>query len=257
MKLRRLNIILLLMLVALFPLNHYYPGILLWGFIAIVILQIALTVYGCVNISSDYFFPVLCKATTDEKVVALSFDDGPDAKYTPWILDTLKKYDAPAAFFCIGKNIAGNEQLLNRIKDEGHIIGNHSYSHAFWFDMYGSAKMLADMRQMDDAVVNSTGLKLRLFRPPYGVTNPNLSTAVNKGKYIPVGWSIRSLDTKADDKQKLLLRIIRRLKPGAIILLHDSMSITAEMLPELIEAIKKEGYTIERPDKMLNISAYA
>jgi peptidoglycan-N-acetylglucosamine deacetylase len=137
-----------------------------------------------------------------------------------------------------------------------YIIGNHSYSHDFWFDMFGSSKMLVDMQQMDGEVIRTTGLKPALFRPPYGVTNPNVKRAVKNGRYIPIGWSIRSLDTMAKDKQKLLSRITGNMKGGDIILLHDSVEMTANMLPELIEEINKKGFKIVALDKMLNITAY-
>lgn len=239
------------------PASHFYPAIQWWGFGFIVLVQLCILAYACTSISSGYFLPVLCNSATTEKVVALSFDDGPNATYTPQILDTLKKYDAPATFFCIGKNIAGNEAILSRINEEGHVLGNHSFSHDFWFDLYSAKKMLADMQQTDSAIAGITGLRPILFRPPYGVINPMVKKAILKGKYIPVGWSIRSLDTAIKDKQKLLLRITGRIKSGDVILLHDSMEVTAAILPELIEQIKDKGYRIVRLDKMLNIPAYA
>ena len=113
------------------------------------------------------------------------------------------------------------------------------------------------MRQMDNEVTKITGLKPLLFRPPYGVINPNLTEAIKKGEYTPIGWSIRSFDTTIKDKQKLLSRIITKVKPGDIILLHDSMEITATILPELIQQLMSKGYKISRLDKMLNINTYA
>lgn len=160
-------------------------------------------------------------------------------------------------FFCIGSRIGGNEPLLRRIDAEGHVIGNHSFSHHFWFDMFGTAKMLAELKQMDDTVESVTGKRPRLFRPPYGVTNPNLARAIRKGAYTPIGWNIRSLDTVAKDKDQLLDRIRRGIKPGAVLLLHDSMEVTVQALPLLLQHLKKEGYRIERIDQLLNIPAYA
>jgi peptidoglycan/xylan/chitin deacetylase (PgdA/CDA1 family) len=257
MTLRQLNIVPIVMLALLIPAIMYYPAIKWWGFAFIFLFQLAIVVYGCMNISSGYFLPVLCKARTADKVVALSFDDGPHPIFTCRILDTLKEHNVAATFFCIGKNISGNEAILQQLHTEGHTIGNHTYSHGFWFDMWGSKKMLADMQQMDEQVNRVIGSKPILFRPPYGVTNPNLKKAVTTGRYIPIGWSVRSLDTAIKDKQKLLSRITGELKPGDIILLHDSMEITAQLLPEIIEQIQKQGYRIERLDKMLNVNAYA
>ncbi|MEC5146745.1 polysaccharide deacetylase family protein [Chitinophaga sp. 212800010-3] len=214
------------------------------------------TIHGAININSGFFVKALCEADTEEKVVALSFDDGPLPEYTPAVLDILKQAQVPAAFFCIGKNITGNESLLKRIYEEGHVIGNHTYSHHFWFDMKLSGSMLHDMQQMDTLTVDTTGLQPRLFRPPYGVTNPNLARAIKRGHYLPVGWSIRSLDTVAKNEQELLQRVLTQLKPGAVILLHDTCAVTAAVLPEMIKHIREQGYRLERIDKMLNVRAY-
>ncbi len=231
------------------------PRLPWYGYLLCLLVPLSVLFFACINLSWNFFIPAHCKAETTEKVVALSFDDGPDL-CTDDILDTLKQNDVPASFFCIGKHIAGNEKTLQRIKDEGHIIGNHSYSHAFWFDMWGPQKMMADMRLMNKGVMTVTGLTPALFRPPYGVINPALASAIKWEKYIPIGWNIRSFDTRIKDKQKLLSRITGQLKPGSIILLHDSMAITAAILPELIKQIKTKEYKIVRLDKMLNINAY-
>ncbi|RFS21129.1 polysaccharide deacetylase family protein [Chitinophaga silvatica] len=231
-------------------------NIAIWWYAVPILVFLPLTIRGAMNVGSGYFMKVICKATTSEKVVALSFDDGPLPTYTPVILDVLKMEKVAAAFFCIGKHITGNEHLLQRIYAEGHAIGNHTYSHAFWFDMKLSGSMLKDMQQMDVMTTTATGLQPRLFRPPYGVTNPNLARAVKAGGYIPVGWNIRSLDTVAKNQDELLNRVVSQLQPGAVILLHDTCQITAEILPTLINRIREQGYRFERIDKMLNLPAY-
>lgn len=200
---------------------------------------------------------VVCFATTDKKEIAISFDDGPATNYTPQILALLKQEDIKAAFFCIGNRIAGNEKILRQVQDEGHIIGNHSYSHHFWFDMFSSKKMLEDMRMMDDATKQSTGLQPKLFRPPYGVMNPNLKRAIISGNYIPVGWSVRSMDTVIKDETKLFDKIKARLKPGAVFLFHDTSSTTLQVLPRFIKEVKNQGYHIVPLDKLLHLPAYA
>ena len=257
MKYRLLNIVAILALVILLLADHSYAPVPWWVYTLLIWAYLSLIFYGCVRIGAQFFMPVLCGAKTNKRVVTLTFDDGPHPTISQQILDTLKRYDVPVVFFCIGKNISGNETILQRMRNEGHLVGNHSFSHHFWFDLFGAKKMLVDMQQMDDAVVKVTGSRPLLFRPPYGVINPNLKKAIIKGGYTPIGWNVRSFDTTIKDKQKLLLRITDRIRPGAIILLHDSMQITADILPELIENIKSMGYKIERPDNLLNIKAYA
>ena len=206
---------------------------------------------------SNFFIKIVCKAETDKKEIAISFDDGPAANYTPEILQLLKEENVKATFFCIGNRIAGNEHILKQIKEEGHIIGNHSYSHHFWFDMYSAKKMQNDLKQMDNEVERAVGLKPKLFRPPYGVTNPNVKKAIINGGYTPVGWSVRSMDTVIKDKNKLLSKINAGIKPGAVFLFHDTSKTTLNVLPEFIQEVKKRGYEIIPLDKLLALTAYA
>jgi peptidoglycan/xylan/chitin deacetylase (PgdA/CDA1 family) len=208
-------------------------------------------------VGSNFFIKIVCSATTDKKEIAISFDDGPATNYTSEILQLLKQDNIKATFFCIGNRIAGNENILKEIKDEGHIIGNHSYSHHFWFDMYSAQKMLDDLKQMDHEMEKVTGIRPKLFRPPYGVTNPNLTKAIIKGEYTPVGWSVRSMDTVIKDEKKLLDKINRSLKPGAVFLFHDTSKTTLNVLPEFIKEVKSKGYQIIPLDKLLHLNPYA
>jgi peptidoglycan/xylan/chitin deacetylase (PgdA/CDA1 family) len=213
--------------------------------------------YGCYYIGSNFFIPIICSAKTDKKVVALSFDDGPIAENTLQILQMLKDTNAKAAFFCIGSRITENKAILKQAYDEGHLIGNHSFSHHFWFDMFSAKKMQADMRMMDKAMNNAIGKIPKLFRPPYGVTNPNLKKAIINGNYIPVGWSVRSMDTVIKNEKKLLNKVIGKVKPGAVFLFHDTSKATVAILPAFLKYVESNGYEIVRLDKMLNLQAYA
>jgi peptidoglycan/xylan/chitin deacetylase (PgdA/CDA1 family) len=117
--------------------------------------------------------------------------------------------------------------------------------------------MLADMHKMDQEVYRIIGKMPKLFRPPYGVTNPNLSKAIVRGNYIPVGWNIRSLDTMIKNERKLFDKVVSNLRPGAVFLFHDTSAATVAILPVLMQHIKSHGYEILRLDKMLNLPAYA
>lgn len=229
----------------------------LWAFFIPVLVYLGFSVWGAVRINSDFFIPVLCKGNGQEKAVALSFDDGPVQDHTPKVLDVLREHRVPAAFFCIGHRAAEAPGLLKRIHEEGHLIGNHSCSHHFWFDLFSSGKMLQDMWQADEHIAAVTGQKPRLFRPPYGVTNPNLATAIRKGGYIPAGWSVRSLDTVIHESDQLLERVTRRVRPGDIFLFHDTSAATVKILPELIRHLQSNGFVIRRIDELLKVPAYA
>lgn len=213
--------------------------------------------YGCVNIASGFFIPVTCKGNPSANEIAISFDDGPAKEHTAAILRVLEQENVKAAFFCIGNRIPGNEHLLKKIMEDGHIIGNHSFSHHFWFDLFSPEKMLNDMQMMDEAVQKVTGLQPKLFRPPYGVTNPNLKKAIIRGKYIPVGWSVRSMDTVTKDEQKLFEKVMAGLHPGAVFLFHDTCESTLKLLPIFIKEVKKRGYQFVPLDKLLHLTPYA
>lgn len=173
--------------------------------------------------------------------IALTFDDGP-AEHTSTILDILKREKIKATFFVIGKNIVGNEIILQRIVDEGHIIGNHSYHHGFNFDWQSVDKMIREISMTNDAINSVTGIETKLFRPPYGVTNPNLAKAIRATNMKSTGWNLRSFDTTAKDERTLLHKILSKINGGDIVLLHDRCSITEKILPNLIQELKRRGF---------------
>jgi peptidoglycan/xylan/chitin deacetylase (PgdA/CDA1 family) len=226
-------------------------------YVAIILIYSLILFYGCYYIGSNFFIKVICSATTDKKQIAISFDDGPAISFTPEILQVLKAHNIKAAFFCIGNRIVGNENLLTQLHKEEHIIGNHSYSHHFWFDLFSAKKVISDLQMMDKVTKDMIGVQPKLFRPPYGVLNPNIKKAIIKGNYIPIGWSVRSFDTVINDDKKLLNKISSSLKPGAIFLFHDTSKITLSVLPLFIQYVKENDYEIVRLDKMLNLQPYA
>lgn len=253
---RNTNIFFISVLIVLIGVHIKYglPGYI-YPFLFVVYSLIVF--YGCYYVGSNFFIKIICSADTDQKEIAISFDDGPATNYTTGILQLLKQDNIKATFFCIGNRIAGNENIVKQIKEEGHIIGNHSYSHHFWFDMFSSKKMLYDLKRMDQEMEKVAGMRPKLFRPPYGVTNPNLKKAIIKGDYTPVGWSVKSMDTVIKDEKKLLDKINRSLKPGAIFLFHDTSKTTLNVLPEFIKEVKNRGYHIIPLDKLLHLKAYA
>lgn len=226
------------------------------AFIFLLLVYLGLLVYGSSNVRSNFYLKTISSGNTGRKQIALSFDDGPLPGYTLNILETLRLHRVEAAFFCIGKRVEENEDLLKAVYKEGHIVGNHSYSHHLWFDLFSAQKMENDLRLANEAIQKAIGVQPRLFRPPYGVTNPNLQKAVQKNGFTTIGWNVRSLDTVIKDEQKLLKRVTERLKPGAIILFHDSGKATVHILSAFISHCKQRGYDIVRLDKLLNLEPY-
>jgi peptidoglycan/xylan/chitin deacetylase (PgdA/CDA1 family) len=221
----------------------------------LLLLYVTVLFCGSYFIRMRFFIKSICSVKTADRWIALSFDDGP-GEPTARVLDILKEEGAEATFFCIGKKIPGNEDLMKRITSEGHLIGNHSFSHHTWFDLFSSRRMLTDIMEMNRLTKDVTGLSPKFFRPPYGVTNPNLKKAVMKGGFISIGWSVRSYDTMIKNRQRLLNKILSALKPGAIVLLHDTSETTVAILPELLKAIRNKGFQVVRLDKMINLNPY-
>ena len=205
---------------------------------------LAFMFYASYSIKSQVYVRALCRVKTTEKVVYLTFDDGPNAEQTPQVLDVLKRNNAKATFFCIGSRIAGNEHILKRIIDEGHTIGNHSFSHINSLPLFSRRRMIADIEQCQKAIENAIGTTPTLFRPPFGVTNPTVGKAVKTLNLKTIGWTIRTYDTNRCSDAKIARRISRQLRPGAIILLHDRLPQSAERLQMVIDTVKENGYEI-------------
>jgi peptidoglycan/xylan/chitin deacetylase (PgdA/CDA1 family) len=244
----------LLILVWIWADKYLSVGAPIYGWILLVYVTVLFC--GSYFIRMGFFMKSICSIKTGEKVIALSFDDGPDV-YSNHILDILKENDVQAAFFFIGKKITGKEELVNRVVRDGHIIGNHSFSHHTLFDLFGPGRMLDDLKKMSRLVKDITGFSPLFFRPPYGVTNPHLKKAVLTGGFISIGWSIRSYDTIINNRRHLQNKILSSLKPGAILLLHDTSETTVAILPDLLKAIRDKGYRIAQLDQMINLKPYA
>jgi peptidoglycan-N-acetylglucosamine deacetylase len=232
-----------------FPVHFYY-------YIILVALYLGLSVSMSFFIASGYHMKALCKAKTKDKIISLTFDDGPDDQLTPGLLDELKNLGIPATFFCIGRKIRGNEGLLKRMQSEGHLIGTHSFSHSNWFDLFTPRNMRRELEESSAMVFEATGRKPLLFRPPYGVINPMLKRALHGSGLHVIGFSNRAWDTSSRKSDIILSRIMKNLNPGDIILLHDTVPGCAEVIKNMAEQMKQKGYRIVSLDQLLNIPAY-
>ena len=224
-------------------------------YILLIASYITVSVTASFFICSGYHMKALCSRKTEQKVIAITYDDGPQPGNTGAILDVLKDR-AKATFFCIGRKIKGNESLLKRMHEEGHLVGTHSFSHSNWFDLYSSKKMQKELKQSEELVFEILGKKPLLFRPPYGVINPMLKRALGAFSFHIIGYSNRSLDTVTKDENKAIERLMRRLKPGDIVLLHDTVPYAASLLKKFLCLISEKGYIVIGLDELLNIQPY-
>ncbi len=233
--------------------RHWIPW---WWLLVGVLAYLSILAVGAIFIRLNFFLDAHHHGSRQGREIALSFDDGPGS-HTAAILDILKAEAVPAAFFSIGKHAVQSPEVLKRWKEEGHLIGNHSYAHGFHFDWQGRHAMLAEIQKTNEAIHDAVGLRPRLFRPPYGVTNPELSHALHLAKMEAIGWSLRSFDTSAKDADALLQKLLQKVRGGDIILLHDEAPHTHSILTALIRGCREKGYTFVRLDQLLGVEPYA
>ena len=228
----------------------------LWMVTLLLLINLGWIIAASFHVCSNIYLNVHCSGPSAGNRLALTFDDGPHPVHTPAVLDILKKYDIKAGFFVIGKYAEIAEDLLRRIDTEGHCIGNHSYIHTNNYGFLSTKKLIADLSSNEKTIEEITGRKMRLFRPPFGVTNPNIARAVWSLRYTAVGWTIRSLDTMIKDPERVAERVNGKLRAGSIILLHDSHRRIVPALEKIIVSAREKGYTFVSPDELLNIKAY-
>lgn len=226
----------------------------------IVIPVLSLTVFlvwASSDIGSNIYLKTVCSKETDEKVVSLTFDDGPDREMTPRVLDVLKEYGIRATFFLIGKNADKYPDIVKRIVAEGHIVANHTYSHKGTFPLSSHSCVRKELTDCNNSIKAIIGKKPKLFRPPFGVTNPIIGKEARNAGFQTIGWSIRSLDTiEGRSRKEVCDSIVANLHPGAIILLHDRCKDTDILLHNLIPSIIERGYSFIPIDEILKDDIY-
>lgn len=261
--------------------------------LCMLVIALSITVFmvwASASIRSGVYVRAFCREKTDRKVVYLTFDDGPHPPETERVLDVLRERGARATFFLIGSKVSGNEALLRRMLEEGHALGLHTYSHAGTFPLLSFDKMLADVNEGKRAVESVAGKKISLFRPPFGVTNPTIAKVVRTLGLQTVGWDVRSFDTmfckssehscKSSEhsckqtgyscmqsehscKQSghdwyvpVVERIMKQVRPGSVILLHDRLDGASSLLALLLDSLAASGYDFTRalPNTLISSS---
>ena len=252
---KNISLLAILLFVGLI-LTDYNLGLIHWSvYVIVLIAYLWIEFYGAATIQSNFHVKSICNNEQEKLEVALTFDDGPAGDQTEKVLTVLKEYKTKATFFCIGKNIELHKEQLLKIHREGHIIGNHSYTHDFWYDLQYKNAFVEDMKKTNLLVNEITGQKMQFFRPPYGVTTPALARAVKSMNIDVIGWNIRSFDTS--NKDGVLNRVSSQLKPGSIILLHDSINDSEKILVSVLELLKEKKYSVVPLDQLISKKAYA
>lgn len=182
-----------------------------------------------------------------EKLVALTFDDGPHERCTPKLLDGLKERGVHATFFLMGESIDGNEALVRRMKDEGHLIGNHSYRHT-QLTKEGEDAVCASIEKAEAIIFDITGDRPQYLRPPYGDWNEELECRMD---LTTVFWSVDSLDWKLKNTAEIASRVLKRTESSDIILMHDIFPTSVEAALQIVDALQAQGYTFVTVDELM------
>ncbi len=252
---KNISIFFILLLLLLFLLNLYI-AIHVWYFLAVIFLWIGINAFGSSRISSNYHVKAFCNNPLEkEKKIALTFDDGP-SEFTLEVLELLKKYNAKASFFCIGKNIEKHPEIVKQIIAQGHLVGNHSYSHSNFFDFYNARQIQEEIEKTDALLEKLTSKKINFFRPPYGVTTPSIRRALKLTGHKTIGWNIRSLDGGTKNQELILNRITKRVSPGGIVLLHDTGEHSVLVLEQFLQFLQQNNYQVVSIEELLNLNAY-
>lgn len=230
----------------------------LWPLFVLVFLWLLLTGLGSSIIGWNYHFKSLnAHLNIYKNQVAITFDDGPHPEFTTKVLDLLKKYNAKATFFCIGRQIERYPDIFKDIVNAGHTIGNHTYSHANNFGFFSVKKVIGELKQTNIIIEQQIGLKAKLFRPAFGITNPRIRKALIITKLQSIGWSKRSFDTTKLSDKAILKRVTKNLKKGDVILLHDTSEKTVVVLEQLLLFLQQHGMESVTVDTLFNIEPYA
>ncbi|KPV59175.1 polysaccharide deacetylase [Paenibacillus sp. A3] len=202
---------------------------------------------------------LLLRGSGASRQVALTFDDAPDTTFTPQVLDVLKKYQVRATFFLVGAQAEKHPEMVKRIVREGHVIGNHSYSHKL-FTKLSDDLFQSQVLQTQQALKRLIGYSPRLLRPPYGEISESQLLWASEHGYRIVNWNVDSLDWKQLGQEKVTSNILTHVKPGSIILQHSGggpeqdLNGTVKALPTVIQTLKSRNLKMVTLPELLQVS---
>lgn len=218
-----------------------------WAFaLAIVILFNLILSFGILFLRFEYFYPATFQNSREP--VILTFDDGPDPERTPQVLEILRKHNIRALFFVIGDKALKYPELVKQMLDGGHIIGNHTQTHPLFFAMYSRKKIAQELDQ-GIATLRQFQSSNELFRPPIGYMNPSIARELKKRNLKIVGWNVRSYDSFKNTDQ-LLQRLLRLTQKGSVVLMHDNLDATIQVLETYIQQAKSFGIIFANQEQL-------
>lgn len=223
------------------------------GFYAILILFCGCCFIGISKKTKETEGEIQQKESVEESGVkekpsiAITFDDGPSSRYTGRLLDGLKERNVKASFFLIGENAKENPELVERIYKEGHLIGNHTYSHVQMTHLSEEAAV-GEIEKTDQVISAITGEHVAYMRPPFGAWQRELEVRM---EVLPVLWSVDPLDWTTENVDEIVSKVVTEVEEGDIILLHDCYASSVEAALRIVDILQKEGYEFVTVDRLL------
>ncbi len=208
----------------LFFIHPYLAVIPLSGFLVVCFTAPFLPKFG-------FFLPIICRGKPGTNNIALTFDDGPSPLSTPIVLELLAYHNLVATFFVVGEKIEESPELIKKIIAQGHTIGNHSWSHDYFLMLRGRKRLQHDIQKTQEEL-RKKGVQAWYFRPPTGITGPRLAEALNREGLVTLTYSCRAFDRGNRNINNLGQKILNRLQPGDIIMLHDLPPYNLELLEQ-------------------------
>ncbi len=210
-------------------------------------LFLALFADGVGRPGSSVLYPTWRHGPRNGRRVALSFDDGPDPEVTPVVLDALARHGARATFFAIGRWLEAHPQIARRVLAEGHELGNHSWKHSRWEGFSTPREQIAEIERGERAIAAIAGNGVQpLYRAPFGVKTPPFVVAAHAKRLTMVAWSLHSRDTRTTDPTLVAARVLRRIRPGDIVLMHDGhdlpgrhRTVCARAVPLILDGLRE------------------
>lgn len=187
------------------------------------------------------------KILSEKPRIAITFDDGPSETYTPRLLDGLKERNVKASFFVIGKMAEANPKLIQREKEEGHLIGNHTYNHVD-ISKISDEEAVSEIRKTNQVIEKVTKENVEYLRAPFGSWKKNL---IGRMDVFPVAWSIDPLDWTTENTDEIVNKVVTEVKENDIILLHDCYQSSVDAALRIIDILRKEGYEFVTVDKLI------
>lgn len=179
--------------------------------------------------------------------IALTFDDGPNARYTPILLDGLKKRNIRASFFLIGENIEGNEDILLQMRKDGHLIGNHTWDHV-QLDKIPAEKVRLEIEKTNNRIYEASGIYPSYVRPPFGAWIKDMELSVTM---LPVFWDVDTLDWQSKNIDSILSIAQKQVHDGSIILMHDGYQTSVDAALKIADLFTEKGYVFVTADQLL------